>query len=183
MLLSWCSTCSFSRRQPGPFALHVLSKLNQTELESNPNSFSSPSWKSDYVDSHLLKYWEVPSLLVLGQMVSALLHQWGWSRTGSLRGPDTTEQAQLRLFIIYLLHIPRSASDGAICIAEITVDATSSSTQTLFYFQKKLDIISETQTHQNMHICWNNHGNQQEETVLPLMFWKVLTLLWQQETG
>lgn len=89
MLLSWCSTCSFSRRQPGPFALHVLSKLNQTELESNPNSFFSPSWKSDYVDSHLLKYWEVPSLLVLGQMVSALLHQWGWSRTGSLRGPDT----------------------------------------------------------------------------------------------
>lgn len=44
-------------------------------------------------------------------------------------------------------------------------------------------IYTETQTHQNMHICRNNHGNQQEETVLPLMFWKVLTLLWQQETG
>lgn len=39
MLLSWCSTCSFSRRQPGPFALHGLSKSNQAEPESNPNSF------------------------------------------------------------------------------------------------------------------------------------------------
>lgn len=55
--------------------------------------------------------------------------------------------------------------------SEISVDATSSSAQlrARLCFQKKLKVISEI-------ICRSNHGNQQGETVVPLMFWKVFNL-------
>lgn len=72
VLSLWCSSADV---QPvcslGANLDPLLSSFSPNQIKLSWNLILTPffpSWKSDYVVSHLLKCWEVPSLLVFGQM-------------------------------------------------------------------------------------------------------------------
>lgn len=141
MLLSWYSTCLFSRRQLGPFALLVLSKSNQTELESNPNSFFS------FLEIRLCCFTLVKMLrssisACIWTNVSSLPQQWGPVLWGALT-PQSKHSWGSSLFTFFtslILHqMARTAMPRLPWMS-------SAQLQTLFCFQKKLKIISETCT-------------------------------------
>lgn len=144
MLLSWCSTCLFSRRRLGPFALLVLSKSNQTELESNPNSFFS------FLEIRLCCFTLVKMLrssisACIWTNVSSLPQQWGPVLWGALT-PQSKHSWGSSLFTFFT-SLVRHQMD-----AEITVDVICTASNTFLLSKEAEDHLRNPNPSERAHL-------------------------------